>query len=332
MPGSIRNSLRSARENARVVRDRISKEMWEAMNELWLAASEPPQDATHSGTGGALLLPGAREVGRFHGVTLNSMMRGEAFSFYTLGTFLERTDMTARIMDVKYHLLLPELSMVGSPLDYYQWVALLKSLSGFEAFRRRYQTGLRPLDIAGFIIFDADFPRSLRFRVDRLSGAAAKNRQPGPESVSDGALQGLADISPATRPRQCSLKDCMSSWRRSWKGCWPCTRRSRRSTSRPTWRKPAVRYLIEHRMEVTFAEGPVREHHCELRMVPRDDGQQRLLGSTVNMQPENEMWSWQDAFGNRVHCFGLLPHHEHVTIEPRARCRRSTASRPRAPR
>jgi transglutaminase-like putative cysteine protease len=76
-----------------------------------------------------------------------------------------------------------------------------------------------------------------------------------------------------------------------------------------------VRYLIEHRMEVTFAEGPVREHHCELRMVPRDDGQQRLLGSTVNVQPENEMWTWQDAFGNRVHCFSLLPHHEHVTIE-----------------
>ena len=64
-------------------------------------------------------------------------MRGEAFGFYLLGFFLERADMTARILDVKYHLLLPDLSLVGSPLDYYQWAALLKSMSGFEAYRRK---------------------------------------------------------------------------------------------------------------------------------------------------------------------------------------------------
>ncbi len=200
-PGSIRNSLRSARENARVLRDRISKEMWEAMNELWLAASERLKTPLIPERAAPFYALVRDEVGRFHGVTLSSMMRGEAFSFYTLGTFLERTDMTARIMDVKYHLLLPELSMVGSPLDYYQWVALLKSLSGFEAFRRRYQSGLRPLDIAGFIIFDADFPRSLRFCVDRLSGAVQKIEQPGPESVSQGALQGLADILTRNTPQ-----------------------------------------------------------------------------------------------------------------------------------
>src|SRR4029077_20859102 len=110
-------------------------------------------------------------VARFHGLTSNTMMRGEGWSFYLLGTFLERADMTARILDVKYHLLLPDIAMVGSPLDYYQWAALLKSLSGFEAFRRKYHAGLRPVDIAAFVVFERDFPRSLRFSVERMEHA-----------------------------------------------------------------------------------------------------------------------------------------------------------------
>jgi transglutaminase-like putative cysteine protease len=76
-----------------------------------------------------------------------------------------------------------------------------------------------------------------------------------------------------------------------------------------------VRYLIEHRVEVSFAEGPVHDHHCELRMVPRDDGHQHLRSLRIKLQPEADLASWQDAFGNRVHSFGLLPHHEHVCIE-----------------
>jgi uncharacterized alpha-E superfamily protein len=78
--------------------------------------------------------------------------------------------MTCRLLDVKYHLLLPDLSLVGSPLDYYQWAALLRSLSGFEAYRRKHQL-LRPLDVAEFVILDPDFPRSLRFAVDRMQQA-----------------------------------------------------------------------------------------------------------------------------------------------------------------
>ena len=98
-------------------------------------------------------------------------MRGKAFGFYLLGTVLERADMSARILDVKYHLLLPDVSMVGSSLDYYQWAALLKSISGFEAYRRRYHAGLRPVDVAEFAIFEPDFPRSLRFCVDQMKEA-----------------------------------------------------------------------------------------------------------------------------------------------------------------
>jgi uncharacterized alpha-E superfamily protein len=165
---SIRSSLRLARENARVVRDRISNEMWEAINEMWLRIDRLLEGTAPAERSPAIYAEVLDGVARFHGISVSTMMRGEAYGFYLLGTCVERADMSARILDVKYHLLLPDASMVGSPLDYYQWAALLKSLSGFEAYRRQYHAGLRPVDIAEFVIFDANFPRSLRFSVDHM--------------------------------------------------------------------------------------------------------------------------------------------------------------------
>jgi len=170
-PNAIRSSLRLARENARVVRDRISKEMWEAMNELWLQVDRQLATPLPSERAPAVYADVRQGVARFHGLTSNTMMRGEGWGFYLLGTFLERADMTARILDVKYHLLLPDVSMVGSALDYYQWAALLRSLSGFEAYRRKYHAGLRPLDVAEFVIFEPNFPRSLWFALERMENA-----------------------------------------------------------------------------------------------------------------------------------------------------------------
>lgn len=181
-PNAIRGALRLARDNARVVRDRISREMWEIMNELWLRA-EPHLERAEGPESMVQFCRAVRsEVARFHGATVSTMMRGEAFGFYQLGTFVERADMTARILDVKYHLLLPELSLVGSALDYYQWAALLKSLSGFEAYRRRHQTAFSPAAVAAFVIQEADFPRSIRFSLDRV--VQALQAIDGPEGAS----------------------------------------------------------------------------------------------------------------------------------------------------
>jgi uncharacterized alpha-E superfamily protein len=192
-PGSVRTSLRLARENARVVRDRISKEMWECVNELWLRTVErqkrpmvPERAVEHCRTLRS-------EVARFHGLTVSTMMRGEAFGFYLLGFFLERADMTARLVDVKYHLLLPDPSLVGSPLDYYQWAALLKSMSGYEAFRRRYNA-LSPVDVAEFVVLDPDFPRSLRFAVDRMAQALGSIGSVRADSPSAAAIGELSDL------------------------------------------------------------------------------------------------------------------------------------------
>ena len=168
-PGSLYNSLRFARENARVVRDRISNEMWEAINEFWLQVDRHLKSPLVPWRAAEFYDYVRREVALFHGLTQNSMIRGEPYGFTVLGTLQERADMTSRILDVRYHLLLPDLALVGSPLDYYQWGALLKSLSGFEAYRRRYHGGIRPIDVVEFVVLDAQFPRSLRYTVDNMA-------------------------------------------------------------------------------------------------------------------------------------------------------------------
>jgi uncharacterized alpha-E superfamily protein len=170
-PSSIRTCLRLFRENARVARDRISKEMWEAVNEIWMSFDERLKGSLSAERAGTLFVELRNQVARFNGLVTATMMRGEAYAFYQLGGCFERADMTARTLDVKYHIILPDLSMVGSALDYYQWSALLKSLSGFEAFRRSYHSGFMPADVAEFVVLNRDFPRSIIFSVERMGAA-----------------------------------------------------------------------------------------------------------------------------------------------------------------
>jgi uncharacterized alpha-E superfamily protein len=170
-PSSIRTCLRLFRENARVARDRISKEMWEAVNEIWMGFNERLKGPLTAERVGAIFVELRNQVARFNGLVSSTMMRGEAYAFYQLGGCFERADMTARTLDVKYHIILPDLSMVGSALDYYQWAALLKSLSGFEAFRRNYHSAFMPADVAEFVVLNHEFPRSIVFSVKHMGGA-----------------------------------------------------------------------------------------------------------------------------------------------------------------
>ena len=182
-PGSLFNSLRMARENARVVRDRISREMWEAINDFWLQTAKHLQATLQPWRAAEFYAYVHRETAMFFGLSQSTMMRGEPYGFTVLGSLQERADMTARILDVRYHLLLPDVSLVGSPLDYYQWGALLKSLSGFEAYRRLYHDGIRPIDVVAFTVFNPDFPRSLTYCVDGMERALERIG-----NVEDGAV------------------------------------------------------------------------------------------------------------------------------------------------
>ena len=189
--GSLYTSLRLARENARIVRDRISLPMWETINELWLFVDrEIKRGPAYDHRLADRLHAIGREVARFQGLAVNTMERGEAFGFYLLGTFVERADMMARLLDVKYHILLPAHSSVGSALDYYQWAALLKSITGFETYRRKYRSEINPTEVAELVILDHCFPRSLTFSTLRMADALRQLGE-GRPAACDAAVEAL---------------------------------------------------------------------------------------------------------------------------------------------
>ncbi len=161
-PNSIISCLRAARENARTIREIISSEIWEQVNTFYLMvtaaatagrAMESPHDffseiklASHL----------------FEGLTIATMSHGEGWHFSRMGQLLERADKTSRILDVKYFILLPSLSDVGTPFEDIQWAAVLRSTSAFEMYRKRHHL-ISPAGIVEFLMLDREFPRSVQY-------------------------------------------------------------------------------------------------------------------------------------------------------------------------
>ncbi len=160
-PSSIYSALYSARENARAVRVAMTSETWENINALWLEFSQFE--------GKDLALDGLREFcdwvkarsHLFRGVSFGTMLRDDAFQFLRLGTFIERADNTARLLDVKYHLLLPKEEEVGGGVDYYEWSAVLRSVSAFQAYQKVFNDTIQPWRVAELLVLRKDMPRSL---------------------------------------------------------------------------------------------------------------------------------------------------------------------------
>ena len=160
-PSSIYCCLRAARESARSVRGAITSEMYEDLNSAWLEMRGYDYNRIQA-TGVSEFLDWVKMRSHlFRGVTFGTMLRDEAYHFIRLGTHIERADNTARILDVKYHTLLPSAADVGGAVDYYQWSALLRSVSGFESYRKIYSDVITPLRVAELLILRQDMPRSL---------------------------------------------------------------------------------------------------------------------------------------------------------------------------
>jgi uncharacterized alpha-E superfamily protein len=162
-PNSIISCLRAARENARSVREIISSEMWEQVNAFYLMV----KDASHNQKQGIMELSSFfAEVKMashlFAGVMDATMSHNEGWNFGQIGRLLERADKTARILDVKYFILLPSVKDVGTTLDELQWIALLKSASAYEMYRK-CQHRITPQGVTEFLILDREFPRSIQF-------------------------------------------------------------------------------------------------------------------------------------------------------------------------
>ncbi|GAB4216674.1 MAG: alpha-E domain-containing protein [Synechococcales cyanobacterium] len=161
-PNSIITCLRLARENARSIREIISSEMWEQINAFYLMVNEAVNHEPMT-TLPAFFAEVKLASHLFAGVMDATMSHNEGWHFGQLGRYIERADKTARILDVKYFILLPSPGDVGSTLDELQWMALLKSASAYEMYRKLGQHRITPQQVAQFLIFDAEFPRSIQF-------------------------------------------------------------------------------------------------------------------------------------------------------------------------
>ena len=163
-PGSLRSTIARARGLARELREHLSREVFEEINLLYLASMEAdparglrPYTATVQ-----------RGVAATFGLYDNTVLFDEGREWFRCGMFIERADMTSRIIDAKYYMLLPSIADVDGPLDRYRWLAILRSASAHEAFRKRYRGSIRGTRVAELLILDAAFPRSLRFCIAAL--------------------------------------------------------------------------------------------------------------------------------------------------------------------
>ncbi len=168
-PSSIKNCIEIARLNSRSVRTALTSEMWDTINGAWIELHQTWNHGTRSREDLSNFLRFVQETSlRFDGSAYRTMLRNDAYWFSRLGLHLERADNTARILDVKYHVLLPEEEHVGGPLDYYQWTSILRSVSAQTAYHWVYRETLKPWLIADLLILNNSLPRSLASCYDNL--------------------------------------------------------------------------------------------------------------------------------------------------------------------
>ena len=166
-PASIISCLRAARENARAVRGVLTTEVWETQNQTWLGLRNHLQEGALGKDPGQLFEWVKYRSHLSRGVALGTMLQDEAFNFLRLGTFLERADNTARLLDVRFHAIQRDYHGVDAqrkgvqPFDFYHWSALLRSVSAFEVYRKVYRDVITPERVAELLVLRADMPRSL---------------------------------------------------------------------------------------------------------------------------------------------------------------------------
>lgn len=187
---SIHSCLRMARENAHAVRGTITTEMWETLNSTWLEAREKTFEELYNAGIAEFFEWVKMRSALTRGTTLGTLLQDESYHFIRLGTLLERADNTARILDVKYHVLSPHDEEEGAT-DFYQWGALLRSVSAFEVYRKAYRDVITPERVAELLILRKDMPRSLHFCLNGVIKAIEliANSHSGETSRQAGLLQ-----------------------------------------------------------------------------------------------------------------------------------------------
>lgn len=182
-PSSIRNCIELARTNARAVRTALTIEMWQSINTAWLELKRFEASLGAKGTIDRLELSRFLDFVKktsldYDGSGYRTMLRNDAYWFSRLGLYVERADTTARILDVKYHVLLPDAESVGGTIDYFQWTAILRAVSALTAYHWVYRSGVKPWLVADLLILRPEMPRSLHScyeNIVRLLDAIARS-------------------------------------------------------------------------------------------------------------------------------------------------------------
>lgn len=167
-PGSVLSIIKSARDNARMVRTALTTEVWLAVNETWMLFTDLLKDEIDQTDLPGVLATIRQQSGLVRGALHGTMLRNDIYDFCQLGTFVERIDNTARIIDVKYYSLLPSPAFVGSRLDNVQWETLLRSVSAHRSFRWAVDGDFTAPAIAEFLILDRRMPRSISFSAGQI--------------------------------------------------------------------------------------------------------------------------------------------------------------------
>ena len=168
-PNSVLSCLFSARENARQIRDQISLEMFEVINECYLFLKSKNARVVWDSGAHEFYDQIKRYSHLYQGLTDATFSRDEGYDFIQFGKYLERADKTSRMMDIKYHILLPSVSDVGGALDAAQWQAVLRCASALEGYRHYHVADTLPRQMAAFLLFSETFPRSIRFCLERVN-------------------------------------------------------------------------------------------------------------------------------------------------------------------
>lgn len=203
---SILSCITRSRENARTMRGNLTKEIWEHINAVYHMVIQFKRDNPTLNNDPRAFVDRIKQASQlYYGIHDNTVTQNEAWHFGKLGTYLERADNISRILDVKYHILLPSVNSVGTTLDWIQWVALLKSASAFNMYSRKHGQ-VKPYNVAEFLVLDREFPRSINYCLDKVNQslhAISENYQTGfsnrPEKLigmllSEISFSGMEDI------------------------------------------------------------------------------------------------------------------------------------------
>jgi uncharacterized alpha-E superfamily protein len=172
-PTSIQSCLLRARDNGRAVRTGLTQEMWESLNEDWRFLESLDEQAARTQLTRVMEWV-RRKTAYFKGAVDTAMLRDEGYDFLRLGGGIERADMTLRLLNVKYFLLLPETEVVGGGRDHYQWMSMLHAVSGVRSYHHHYGSDYAPWNIADFLLLNQIFPRSVAFSYNQIDASLTR--------------------------------------------------------------------------------------------------------------------------------------------------------------